>query len=104
MLVEHSGGAEVFQLVEKNSFKSSAFSLSELASIPSFSSVGMACESLLIILKVFQKSLLLKVFSFPKYSLFAVRIMLVILFHDNDIAHGVKFDWIFLLSEIVHSV
>ena len=43
MLVEHSGGAEVFQLVEKNSFKSSAFSLSELASIPSFSSVGMAC-------------------------------------------------------------
>ena len=56
-IIESNGGVEVFQQVEKKLFKSSALSMSELASIPLFSRAGIEQESLLNALKAFQKSL-----------------------------------------------
>ena len=58
-IIESNGGVEVFQQVEKKLFKSSALSMSELASIPLFSRAGIEQESLLNALKAFQRSLLL---------------------------------------------
>ena len=46
--------------------RSSALSMSELASIPLFSRAGIEQESLLNALKAFQKFLLLKVFKFVR--------------------------------------
>ena len=58
---QHNLVRQLLSQVEKKLFKSSALSMSELASIPLFSRAGIEQDSLLNALKAFQKSLLLKV-------------------------------------------